>query len=250
MPGVNNHTALVTGGSRGIGRGIALRLAQGGANVVINYHRNERAAQETLDQIQSLGGRGLAFRADVSNKTEVESLFQFIQGIYGTVDILVNNAGEGQLRNQSATVIDEDLWDRLYQVNMKGVFLCCAYALPIMIKNSWGRIINISSTSGITGGTSGSHYAASKGAVVSYSKALAREYASSGITVNVVAPGKIETDLFHATITPEDIPKLVRKIPIGRLGRPEDIAESVAYFASEEAGFVTGQLLVIAGGYA
>ena len=250
MPGISGHVALITGGSRGIGRGISLRLAHGGAKIVINYYQNENAAQETLEQIRSLGGEGIAFRADVSKKDQVKRMFEYIQENIGLVDILVNNAGEGQLRSKSTTTIDEEMWDRLYQVNMKGVFLCCAHALPMMIEKHWGRIINISSTAAITGGSSGSHYAATKGAIIPYSKALARDYASSKITVNVVAPGKIETDLFHATITPEAIPQLVKKIPVGRLGRPDDIAESVFFFASEEAGFVTGQVMIVAGGYA
>jgi len=250
MPSVNGNIALITGGSRGIGKGIALRLAQGGAKIAINYHQNEKAARETLDQIHSLGGEGIILQADVSKKGEVDKMFEFIQKNMGLVDILVNNAGEGQLRSQSSTDINEDMWDRLYQVNLKGVFLCCAYALPMMIRKKWGIIINISSTAGLTGGSSGAHYAAMKGAIIPYSKALAREYAPSVVTVNVVAPGKIETDLFHATITPEAIPQLVKKIPVGRLGRPEDIAESVFFFASEEAGFITGQVMVVAGGYA
>ena len=249
MPGVEGHIALVTGGSRGIGRGIALRMARGGAKVIVNYHQNEKSAQETLQKIRVIGGEGIVFRADVSKRTEVEAMVKFIKNTYGLVDILINNAGEGQLRSKLATEIDEDLWDRLYQINMKAIFLCCASILPMMIQKSWGRIVNISSTSGITGGTSGSHYAATKGAIISYSKALAREYALNGITVNVVAPGKIETDLFHTATPTEEIPQILQKIPVGRLGRPEDIAESVVYFASEEAGFVTGQILVIAGGY-
>lgn len=250
MPGVSGHVALITGGSRGIGRGISLRLARGGVKIVVNYYQNENAAQETLDQIRSLGVEGISIRADVSKKDEVKMMFENIQEKIGHVDILVNNAGEGQLKNQSTTIIDEEMWDRLYQVNMKGIFLCCAHALPMMVKKQWGRIINISSTAAITGGSSGSHYAATKGAIIPFSKSLAREYAPHGITVNVVAPGKIETDLFHATITPEDIPQLVTRIPVGRLGRPEDVAESVFFFASEEAGFVTGQVMVVAGGYA
>ncbi|HAX98803.1 MAG TPA: hypothetical protein DCY12_07955 [Candidatus Atribacteria bacterium] len=250
MSGVSGHVALITGGSRGIGRGISLRLARGGSKIVINYYQNENAAQETLEQIRSLGGEGIAFRADVSKKDQVKRMFEYIQENIGLVDILVNNAGEGQLRSKSTTTIDEEMWDRLYQVNIKGVFLCCAHALPMMIEKQWGRIINISSTAAITGGSSGSHYAATKGAIIPYSKALARDYASQGITVNVVAPGKIETDLFHATTTPEAIPQLIKKIPVGRLGRPDDIAESVFFFASEEAGFVTGQVMIVAGGYA
>jgi len=134
MPSVNGHIALITGGSRGIGKGIALRLAQGGAKIAINYHQNEKAARETLDQIHSLGGEGIILQADVSKKDEVDKMFEFIQKNMGLVDILVNNAGEGQLRSQSSTDINEDMWDRLYQVNLKGVFLCCAYALPMMIR--------------------------------------------------------------------------------------------------------------------
>jgi len=151
MSGVSGHVALITGGSRGIGRGISLRLARGGSKIVINYYQNENAAQETLEQIRSLGGEGIAFRADVSKKDQVKRMFEYIQENIGLVDILVNNAGEGQLRSKSTTTIDEEMWDRLYQVNMKGVFLCCAHALPMMIEKHWGIIINISSTAAITG---------------------------------------------------------------------------------------------------
>ena len=155
MPGVSGHVALITGGSRGIGRGISLRLARGGVKIVVNYYQNENAAQETLDQIRSLGVEGISIRADVSKKDEVKMMFENIQEKIGDVDILVNNAGEGQLKSQSTTIIDEEMWDRLYQVNMKGIFLCCAHALPMMVKKQWGRIINISSTAAILGGLQG-----------------------------------------------------------------------------------------------
>jgi NAD(P)-dependent dehydrogenase (short-subunit alcohol dehydrogenase family) len=161
----------------------------------------------------------------------------------------VNNAAITDYNYCSAWTLKEETWDRMYQVNLKGVFLCSVEAIPDMIAHHWGRIINISSTSGITGGTSGIHYAATKGGVNALSKALANEVASFGITVNVVAPSKIDTDMFQRAVNPEKRNDVIERIPVKRLGRPEDIAEAVAYFASEEASYTTGQILVVSGGY-
>ena len=172
-----------------------------------------------------------------------------VESELGHPDILVNNAGTFDYDYTSAWALDEDIWEEMYRVNLKGVFLCCAAVLKNMVATRWGRIINISSTSGISGGTSGIHYAATKGGVIALSRALAKEVAAHGVTVNVIAPSKIETDMFRTSVKPEDRQKVVEKIPVGRLGQPEDIAEAAAYFAAEEAGYVTGQTLVVSGGY-
>ncbi|MCS7241944.1 SDR family NAD(P)-dependent oxidoreductase [Candidatus Caldatribacterium sp.] len=244
-----HRVVLVTGASRGIGRGIALAFASFGVRLAIHYHTREKEAQEVRELAQKHASQVLLVRGDISVREEVEQMFRQIEEHLGTVDILVNNAATAQIADPDPLSINEALWDRLYAVNMKGVFLTCALAIPKMMEKRWGRIINISSTAGLTGGTSGAHYAATKGALIPYSKALARAFAPYGITVNVVAPGKIETELFYDATPPEEIPKVVAKIPAGRLGKPEDVAQAVLYFASEEAAFVTGQVLVVSGGY-
>ena len=246
---LENHIALVTGGTRGIGRAIALRLAKEGAGVAIVGLAKGPHASEVLEEINQLGVPAMALRADVSDREQVLEMVDQIKGELGKVDILVNNAGVFDYNYTSAWTLDEDSWDEMYAVNLKGVYLCCAEVLPDMIDKEWGRIINISSTSGISGGTSGIHYAASKGGVIALSLALSKETASHGVTVNVVAPSKIETDMFRTSVKPDERQGVVDKIPVGRLGQPEDIAEAVSYFASEEAGYVTGQTLVVSGGY-
>ena len=243
------HVALVTGGTRGIGRAIALRLAQEGAAVAITGVSEGGAAEEVVKEIEKTGAPGMAVRADVGDRKQVDNMFTEVGRQLGGVDILVNNAGIFDYNYSSAWTLDEKMWEKLYQVNLKGVYLCCAAALPRMIESGWGRIINISSTSGISGGTSGIHYAATKGGVIAMSLSLAKEVANRGITVNVIAPSKIETDMFRTSVKPEDRESVVDRIPVGRLGQPEDIAEAAAYFSSEQAGYVTGQTLVVSGGY-
>ncbi len=245
----SDRVVLVTGASRGIGRGIALAFAPFGVRLVIHYHTRKREAQEVAEKAKESGAEVFLVQGDVASRKDVERMFEEISHRFGSVDILVNNAAVAQIADPDPLSINETLWDRLYAVNMKGVFFTCALALPHMVERRWGRIINISSTAGLTGGTSGAHYAATKGALIPYSKALARAFAPHGVTVNVVAPGKIETELFHEATRDEDIPRVIAQIPARRLGRPEDVAQAVLYFASEEAEFVTGQVLVVSGGY-
>ena len=244
---LNGHRALVTGASRGIGRAIALRLAQAGAD--IGVLRKQSSDEEVMMELRALGVKAIGVKADVSDSRQVKRAIEEVWDKIGTVDILVNNAAISDIHYTSAWELEEKMWDHMYEVNMKGVFLCCAQVLPSMIKAKWGRIINIASTSGISGGTSGIHYAASKGGVIALSKALAMEVARFGITVNVVAPSKIDTDMFRLMNPGDRREKTRQKIPVGRLGRPEDIAEAVAYFAGEEAGYTTAQVLVVSGGY-
>ena len=249
MKRLNGHTAIVTGGAHGIGQGIGLRLAGEGAAVGIIDISEDGKAEETVAQIEKCGGRGISVRTDVSDRDQVMRMAVEVKEALGPIDIVVNNAGVFDYDYRSAWTVDEEVWERIYRVNLKSVYLCCSAVLPDMVAAGWGRIINISSTSGISGGTSGIHYAASKGGVIALSKALASEVAAHGITVNVVAPSKIDTDLFRTAVEPQDRQKVVDKIPVGRIGRPEDVAEAVAYFAGEEAGYVTGQTLVVSGGY-
>jgi 3-oxoacyl-[acyl-carrier protein] reductase len=247
MGNLGGHTALVTGSTRGIGKAIALRLARDGASIGIVGERSR--GEEVVDQIQTLGTRALFFQADISHSAEVERMVEEMSGELGTVDILVNNAAITDYEYHSAWEVRDEKWDRICEVNLKGTFLCCRAVLPPMLDQGWGRIVNISSTSGINGGTSGVHYAASKGGVIALSKALAREVAGHGVTVNVVAPSKIDTDMFRMAAPGAKREETIGRIPVGRLGQPEDIAEAVAYFAGEEAAYTTGQVLVVSGGY-
>ena len=246
---LDSHIALVTGGTRGIGRAIALRLASEGAGVVIVGAGGGPHGGEVLKEVSQLGVPAMALRVDVSDREQVSRMVDQVKGELGVIDIVVNNAGVFDYNYTSAWTLAEEDWDEMYRVNLKGVYLCCAAVLPDMIESGWGRIINISSTSGISGGTSGIHYAATKGGVIALSLALSKETASHGITVNVVAPSKIDTDMFRTSVKPDERQGVVDKIPVGRIGQPEDIAEAVVYFAGEEAGYVTGQTLVVSGGY-
>jgi len=243
------HVALVTGGTRGIGRAIALRLAKDGAAVAISGISEGGPAEEVIKEIEKTGVPVMAVRADVGDRKQVVDMLAEVSRELGGVDILVNNAGIFDDDYSSGWTLEENMWEKLYRVNLKGVYLCCAAALPQMIESGWGRIINISSTSGISGGTSGIHYAATKGGVIAMSLALAKEVANRGITVNVIAPSKIDTDMFRTSVKPEDRESVVGRIPVGRLGQPEDVAEAAAYFASEQAGYLTGQTLIVSGGY-
>jgi NAD(P)-dependent dehydrogenase (short-subunit alcohol dehydrogenase family) len=241
------HVALVTGGTRGIGRAIALRLAEDGVDVGIVGIKSY--GTDVVRRIEAIGQRAHALNADVSSPKMVQEMVSAVEKALGSIDILVNNAAVADYHYSSAWKLDEGSWDRMLEVNLKGVYLCCIAVLPSMLRTGWGRIINISSTSGISGGTSGIHYAASKGGVNALSKALAREVAPYGITVNVVAPSKIDTDLFRRYAPGRKRTETIKKIPVGRLGKPEDIAEAVSYFAGEDSGYTTGQVLVVSGGY-
>ncbi|WP_369017672.1 3-oxoacyl-ACP reductase FabG [Thermatribacter velox] len=249
MGNLSAHVALVTGASRGIGRACALALARAGAKVAVNYRKNRERAEAVVAEIEKQGGVALAVQADVSDSSQIERMVSKVQEKLGIPDILVANAGVGDTAYSGAWNLEELSWDRMIAVNLKGVYLCVRALLPYLIEKRWGRIIAISSTSGITGGTSGIHYAASKGGVIAMCLALARECAPFGITVNVIAPSKIDTELLHSVTPPEKLPELLRKIPVGRLGRPEDIARAVLFFAEEEADYITGQVLTVSGGY-
>jgi len=193
--------------------------------------------------------RALAVQGDLAGPGAVQRLTDAIRQALGPVDILATCAAIADPGYRNAWELAAGSWERMIGVNLNGVYYCCAAVLPGMLSRGWGRIVNIASTSGISGGTSGAHYAASKGGVIALSKALARELAPRGITVNVVAPSKIDTEMFRSVTGAEERAATIRRIPVGRLGRPEEIAEAVAYFAGAESGYTTGQVLVVSGGY-
>lgn len=240
-----NKTAVVTGGSRGIGRSIVLSLAQKGYNVVFCYEKNESAAAETEKEARDLGAQVYAFKADVSKSEEAERLFAFTEERLSGADILVCNAGIG--RQKLFTDITDEDFDRMIGVNLKGVFYCCRRALPYMINKKWGRIINVTSMWGETGGSCEVDYSAAKAGVIGLTKALAKEVGPSGITVNAVSPGVIDTDM-NSAFTQEDMASLAEETPLCRIGRPEEVAAAAVFLAGEEASFITGQVLGVNGG--
>lgn len=242
---LQGKNALVTGGSRGIGRAICLRLAAAGAVVGVNYVSNPAAAEETLATISENGGNGYLSRFNVADSGEVGEAVNEITEKHGSVDILVNNAGitrDGLV----ARMKDED-WNSVLDTNLKGCFLCTKAVLRGMMKKREGRIINISSVIGSLGNAGQVNYAAAKAGMIGLTKSMAREFASRGITVNAVAPGYIVTDM--TSDLPEDIKETIKsQIPLGMLGKPEDVAGAVLYLASPDGVYVTGQVLHINGG--
>ncbi|MBR6531009.1 MAG: SDR family oxidoreductase [Clostridia bacterium] len=239
-------TALITGSARGIGAATAVLFAASGYNVIINYDQSKENALELCDKIRLNGGNAIAVQADVSNVNEANRLFDEAKKAFGTVDVLVNNAGIAQ--QKLFTDITEADFDRMFDCNVKSVFNCCKCALPDMIHKKYGRIINISSMWGVTGASCEVHYSASKAAVIGMTKALSREVAPSGITVNCIAPGVIDTPM-NKGFDEETLAALKEETPVGRLGTPEDIARAVLFLADEANSFVTGQTLGIDGGF-
>ena len=239
-------TVIITGSARGIGAATAALFADSGYNVVINYNTSEAEAFELYGNLVDRGCRALLVRADVSDSKEAQFLFDFAKDRFGSVDILVNNAGIAQ-QKLFTDITDED-YDRMFDCNVRSVFNCCRCALPDMIHNKYGRIINISSMWGVVGASCEVHYSASKAAVIGMTKALAREVAPSGITVNCIAPGVIDTPMNNG-FDEETIKALCEETPVGRIGTPEEIARAVLFFADEKNSFVTGQVLGIDGGF-
>ena len=242
-----SRVALVTGGSRGIGRAIAMRLAGDGHSVAVNYTANASAADEVVDAITGAGGTAIAFQADVGGTEAVTAMFGEIEERLGRVAILVNNAGI--TRDDLLMRMSPDAWDEVIQTNLRSVYLCTRAAMRGMLRLKWGRIISVSSVSGISGNPGQANYAASKAAIIGFSKSVAREIGSRGITVNVVAPGFIETDMTEQ-LGSDVAEEVVRRVALGRLGKPEEIAAAVGYLASDDAAYVTGQTLVVDGGLA
>ena len=238
-------TVLITGASRGIGAETARLFAQKGWAVAVNYRNSREAAEELVSEIRKNGGTALAIPADVGDPEQVEALFRTAERELGQIEALVNNAGIAQ-QKLFTDLTDED-WDELFRVDVKGVFLCCRRALPAMIRRHRGVIVNISSMWGQVGASCEVHYSAAKAAVIGLTRALAKEVGPSGIRVNCIAPGVIQTEM-NRNLTPETLEALKEETPLELLGDPADVAKAAWFLTSEDSAFITGQVLGVNGG--
>lgn len=242
---LKDKIALVTGGGRGIGRAICLELAARGATVIVNYNRSAAAADDLVAQIKSAGGVAKRLQTDVSDAGQVVEMFKAIVSEFGTVDILVNNAG--MTRDNVIMMMKPADFDVVIETNLRSCWLCCKTAARTMMRKRSGSIINITSVVGIAGNGGQTNYAASKAGIIGLTKSLAKEVAARGVRVNAVAPGFVETDM-TADLSDEIREKAIEAIPLGRMGATQDIAKAVAFLASDEADYITGQTLVVDGG--
>jgi len=246
---LDNRTAIVTGARRGIGRAIALALAKEGANVVVS-DTSQEDCEKVVAEIEGLGRRGLALKCNVTSRSEVEDMVRKAAAEFGKIDILVNNAGIISFK-PFLELTDED-WDNTLNVNLKGQFLCARTVAKEMVKNKWGRIINIAS---ISSGGCGiafpliAHYTASKGGVIALTEALALELTAQGINVNAICPGAIDTDMVKGVKESGQLEQILLRIPKGRIGQPEDIANLAVFLASEDSDYISGAAIVIDGGW-
>jgi len=237
-------TAIVTGASRGIGRATAILLARSGASVVINYSRNQAAAEEVKKSIEAFGGTAAIYQADVSDYIQCESLIKSSIDQFGRIDILINNAGI--TRDNLLARMKSEEWQQVIDINLTGVYNCCrAIVKPMLKQKSGGRIINIASVAGIHGNSGQANYAAAKGGVIAFTRTLAKELGSRNITVNAVAPGFIETEMTEA-ISDQVKEQVLSRIALSRFGQPEDVAEVILFLAAS-AGYVTGQVIAVDG---
>lgn len=243
---LSGKVALVTGASRGIGRSIAIELAKRGASVIINYNKNDEQATETLNMIKEINGYGMLMKTDVSKYTDVKSMIGEIVRTFGKIDILVNNAGI----SKTGLFIDmeEEDWENIINTNLKSMFNCAHNAVKHMLEQKAGVIINISSIWGNVGASCEVIYSASKGGINSFTKALAKELAPSNIRVNAIAPGVIDTEM-NKWLSKEEMESLINEIPMMRLGRGEDVANLAVFLCSDEAKYITGQIMTIDGGF-
>jgi 3-oxoacyl-[acyl-carrier protein] reductase len=246
---LEGKVSLVTGASRGIGKAIALKLASLGSKVAVNYvaieASNKADADNVVESVVRLGGEAIAVEADVRNSEAVKAMVEQVTNEWGTINILVNNAGIN--RDTLLLRMSDDAWDDVIDTNLRGAYLCTRFALRSMMRQEWGRIISISSVVGRVGNAGQSNYAASKGGIIAFTKSVAREMGSRNITVNAVAPGFIVTEMTDK-LPSERKEATLAMIPLQRLGQPEDVAELVAFLASEKAGYITGQVITVDGG--
>lgn len=244
---LKDKVAIITGGGTGIGRGIALEFSKEGARVVVSGRRIE-PLNETVNQIQTQGGTAITIQTDVSSSKQVNQMAEKIITEFGRIDILVNNAGI-YLPHDALSATEEE-WDRVLAIDLKGVWLCSKACLPQMLKQGEGKIINISSIAGLIGFENSAAYCAAKGAVNNMTRQMALDYSLKGININAIAPGVIETEMTKSYLADESGRRvLLEKTPVGRIGKPEDIAYAAVYLASSESDFVTGQTLVVDGGW-
>ncbi len=244
---LEDYTCLIAGGSRGIGAAIAKEVANRGANVIINYCSSELEALRLTRDLKEKGANVLAIKADLSRGNEVERMFKRIENEIGNVNALVYNAGI----SQRGLLIDcsEEQWDSVMNINLKGAFLCCRRALPAMIRERFGRIINISSVLGINGASYEAIYSSAKGGLIALTRSLAQEVGPSGITVNAVAPGPILTDMLQGELDESELAELCREIPVGRIGSPQDVAAACVFLLGRGASFINGHILSLDGGW-
>jgi len=239
---LSGKVAIITGSARGIGKEIALRLAEAGATVVVS---DVADAEPAAEEIRKMGHQSLAVAADVTSASDVAGMVEKVTAEYGRLDILVNNAGIA--RDQLLMRMSEEDWDAVLNVNLKSVFLCTRAVLRQMVKQRWGRIVSISSIVGIVGNPGQANYASSKAGIIGFTKTIAREVGSRGITVNAIAPGFIVSKMTEQ-LGEEQKNEMLKRIPLGFLGTPRDVAETVAFLSSEEARYITGQVLGVDGG--
>ncbi|MBN1573254.1 MAG: 3-oxoacyl-[acyl-carrier-protein] reductase [Deltaproteobacteria bacterium] len=241
----SGRTALITGGSKGIGRAVSLALAERGADVIINYSADDDAAKGVVSEIEAMGRKATAIKADVSDTAKVEDMFGIIRKDPGRLDILVNNAGI--IRDKLLMFMNEDDWNRVIDINLKGVYNCCKTAIRFMIGEKYGKIINMVSPSAILGRAGQTNYASSKGGVIGFTRSLAQELARFNICVNAVSPGLIETEMMD-NLTEETKKELLSAVPLGRLGTPEEVTGAVLFLASDKSDYITGQVISVDGG--
>lgn len=242
---LKDKVAVVTGAGRGIGRGVALALAAEGAKVVVNYSRSAEAAEQVVAEIAAQGGEAMALQADVADATQTEAMMKATLERFGRIDILVNNAGV--TRDKLLLRMTEEDWDAVLDTNLKGAFLCTKAIVSNLIKQKSGVIVNIGSVNGKVGSAGQANYSASKAGLVGFTKALAKELGSRNIRVNAVAPGFVETDMTDA-LKEELREAVVKQIPLGRLGKTEDIARVVVFLCSEDAAYIQGEVITVDGG--
>jgi 3-oxoacyl-[acyl-carrier protein] reductase len=241
----DGRIAIVTGGSKGIGKAISLAFCERGAFVIANYASDERTAQELSKEAESLAGTLVPYQADVTDFQQVSAMMEDVAGRYGGIDILVNNVG--MMRDNLLMLMSDEDWERVLKANLTSTFYCCRAALRKMIPQRKGKIINIASVSGILGTAGQVNYAATKGGVISFTKSLARELGQFNIQVNAVAPGLIETD-WLARVPKEKVEAIIKQTALGRIGRPEEVAHAVLFLASQGSDYITGQTVVVDGG--